>query len=82
MSGIVFDEFCMGQNCEHLILWDHDVEIDGYESCVQCISCVLVGQSYNVEAYPDECPYLREIKKYEEEQTALRTWSLVKNGRF
>lgn len=77
MSDVIFDQFCMEHNCEHVILWDHDVELNGYESTVECISCIPVGQSYNIEQYPDSCPFLKEIKEWEEEQLALKTWHEV-----
>lgn len=85
MSDLVYDRFCEtadnGERCEHIIYWDHEVEMHDhnrtYESSIECISCTLVGQSYNVEEYPDNCPYLKEIKEWEENEITMRTWRAV-----
>lgn len=48
-----YNLFCKSKNCPHYIEW-------------QCygvlVSCKLVGESTNIETYPDDCPFVDEIK--------------------
>ena len=52
-----FNEFCINKNCEEHIVWDFDYGI--------CVSCKRVGQSYNIEEYPNNCLFLDEIQEYD-----------------
>ena len=54
---MIYDEFCIEKECEHYITWKSD---GGHP----CMSCTLIGQSYNITEYPDNCPFIDEIKKY------------------
>ena len=56
----IFNEFCYNKQCPEYVEWGA-----GFGSCV---SCQLVGQSYNIDEYPDNCLFLEEIKKYENER--------------
>ena len=49
-----YNDFCRGKQCTHYIHWEYMGNI--------CESCKLVGQSYNIEEYPKQCPFLDEIK--------------------
>jgi hypothetical protein len=56
-----YGEFCRcAVNCEHFIEWEMVMD----EECQPylCESCKLVGQSYVVDSYPDECPHISAIK--------------------
>ena len=47
-----YNEFCKSKNCPEYIEW----------SCEgSCISCKLVGQSYNIEEIPENCLFKEEI---------------------
>lgn len=52
-----FNEFCKGKKCPEFTEWDFGNGI--------CASCKKVGQSYNIDEYPDDCNFIGEIKKYE-----------------
>ena len=57
MEAIInFNEFCKNKNCEEYIEWDFDYGI--------CTSCKRIGQSYNIDEYPNDCLFLDEIKSY------------------
>lgn len=43
-------EKCRSKNCEHFIEW-------GFRGNNECRSCKLIGQSYEVEEVPKDCPY-------------------------
>lgn len=43
-------EKCRSKNCEHFIEW-------GFRGNNECRSCKLIGQSYEVEEIPKDCPY-------------------------
>ena len=53
---ITYEHICEGTKCKFYTVWDF-----GYEDCY---SCVKIGQSYNVDEYPDDCPHITEMKKY------------------
>jgi len=57
---IIYNDFCSSKNCEHYIEWEFSV--DSETQPYGCISCKLIGQSYNITEYPDECPFIDEIK--------------------
>lgn len=40
-----------------------------FDMGVNCTSCKLVGQSYDIDQYPDDCLFLDEIEKFESEQS-------------
>jgi len=69
MSRISFDEMCREVfECENYIEWEHEQEISDhgreYHSTMTCVSCTEVGQSYNIDEYPDNCPHKKELDKY------------------
>lgn len=76
---IFFEDFCKDKNCEYYIEWDYEEVLHNgnreHRSTIECVSCTLVGQSYNIDKYPDECPFLEEIKQYEYEKEKERTWN-------
>jgi hypothetical protein len=49
-----YDEFCKKNGCTNYIERELEGDI--------CCSCLLVGQSYNVDKYPDNCIFIDEIK--------------------
>ena len=51
-----YNEFCKSKNCPEYIEWTFDMG-------VKCTSCKLVGQSYNIEEYPENCLFKEEIEK-------------------
>jgi len=75
---IHFDQFCREKQCKEYIEWDFEVDMDDHDihhtSRMICVSCQQVGQSYNIEVYPDNCPYLEEIKEYKYEKEKEQTW--------
>lgn len=54
----IFNEFCKNKQCSEYIEWTFDMG-------AYCTSCKLVGQSYNIDQYPNDCLFLDEIKKFE-----------------
>jgi len=50
-----YNDFCKSKRCEKYIEWECE---DGIAH-----SCMLIGQSYDVIEYPDNCPYINEIKE-------------------
>jgi hypothetical protein len=56
-----YNDFCKEKECGEYIEWDFvfDAECQPYP----CTSCQKVGQSYDIEAYPEDCVYIDEIKK-------------------
>jgi len=54
---IIFNNFCKSKNCPEYVEWDF-----GHGTCV---SCKLIGQSYDIEEYPQNCLFLNEIKEFE-----------------
>jgi len=63
---IRFDSFCAQKDCPEYIIWELQ---DGL-----CFSCQKVGQSYNVDKYPDDCVYLEEIKQHKVEVEKAIAW--------
>ena len=59
---MIYNQFCKDKGCEHFIEWDFQFEYDAQP--YPCTSCQLVGQSYDIDQYPDNCPFLDEIKAY------------------
>ena len=55
-----FNEFCKSKNCPEYIEWSFDMGAN-------CVSCKLVGQSYNIDEYQTDCIFLEEIVAYENE---------------
>jgi hypothetical protein len=47
---LIFNNFCKSKNCSEYIEWDfgHD----------KCVSCYLIGQSYDIIKYPKNCLFL------------------------
>ena len=60
MENICFNEFCRNQKCPEYIKWDCGM---GFLE-----SCKLIGQSYNIYEYPQDCLFINEIKEYEKFQ--------------
>ena len=65
-SNINYDEMCRQCECEHYIEWEHPERLDYHTSMITCVSCQLVGQSYNIDEYPSECPFKYELDRYME----------------
>lgn len=51
------EHICEITGCKHYRVWDF-----GHKPC---FSCELIGQSYYVTEYPDNCPFIDEMKKEE-----------------
>ena len=58
-----YNEFCKSKECPEYIEWDYGFDSDSQP--YPCVSCQRVGQSYDVEKYPADCPYLHEIELIE-----------------
>lgn len=58
-----YNQFCKKSGCEEYIEWDY--EFDSECPPYPCTSCQKVGQSYDIEEYPNDCPFLDEIQKIE-----------------
>ena len=52
---MTFEHICEGTGCKCYVVWDF-----GY---ADCYSCTKIGQSYNVDKYPDDCPHIDKMKK-------------------
>ena len=55
---IIFNSFCKSKKCNEYIEWSFGMGAN-------CTSCKLIGQSYDITEYPQDCPYLIEIKEFE-----------------
>ena len=69
MSKVCFDEMCRDVlKCEHYKEWELELELPDhgkvYRSNMTCVSCQLVGQSYNIEKYPFNCPHKEILRKH------------------
>lgn len=49
-----YNEQCKAKQCEHYIEWEFD-DIEGQPWL--CTSCQLQGQSYDIDAIAEDCPY-------------------------
>ncbi len=56
----MYEHICEGTKCEFYIVWDF-----GYQDCY---SCTKIGQSYNVNQYPSDCPHIEEMIKEDPNQ--------------
>ena len=75
MKKVAFDKLCREEfECPNYTEWDETLALDDhnghYESVIECASCELVGQSYNIEEYPDCCAHKKAIDKYVKKATA------------
>lgn len=53
-----FNEFCKSKNCPQCIEWTFGMGSN-------CVSCKLIGQSYDIDEYPKDCLFLEDIKEFE-----------------
>jgi len=60
-ANTIFNEFCRKKQCPEYIEWTFDMGRP-------CESCKLVGQSYDITEYPNDCLFLNDIKKFDSEQ--------------
>jgi hypothetical protein len=78
MSKIFYDDICLACKCEHCVEWEYDEVIQDskreHRSTIECISCDLVGPSYNITEYPDECPYKKELEEFKKQVEKDRMW--------
>jgi len=49
-----YNDFCKTHECPEYLEWDN--------GCGKCISCKKVGESYDIESYPDDCLHLFAIQ--------------------
>lgn len=79
MNKICFNDACCKLECEYYIEWDHEEEIwdhnKGYVSTIPCASCTKIGQSYNVEEYPADCPHKEILTKFEDQKKKDHIWA-------
>ncbi len=50
-----YNKFCERKKCKYLIVWDY------YGKTLT--SCKKIGESENIDKYPDDCFFLDEIKQ-------------------
>ena len=62
----MFNDYCIQKQCEYYRTWTHHF--------ADCISCNLVGDSYDITIYPDDCLFLTEIKIFKQEQEKIMIW--------
>lgn len=53
-----YNEFCKTKECPEYIEWDYEFETGSQP----CVSCQKVGQSHDIDEYPEDCLHLSEIK--------------------
>jgi len=63
MSELLYNDFCRESGCDQYIEWDFEWESGSQP--YQCTSCMKVGQSYEIDKYPEDCDFLEEIKAFE-----------------
>ena len=62
---MVYDDFCKDVGCEQYIEWDFmGINPDYKEQPYPCISCRLVGESYNIDNYPLSCPFISKLESW------------------
>ena len=58
-----FDQFCEDKKCRYIHV---EYRTGGYGMAdARTVSCMLIGLSGHIMVYPDDCPYIEEIKKHE-----------------
>jgi len=80
---ITFDDMCREVlQCKNYIEWEHEEVIyDGtkrYVSEITCVSCTEVGQSFNIEEYPANCPHKEALDRYTKKRKAAHKRFLIK----
>lgn len=53
-----YNDFCKSKGCSKYIEWEYS----DLGCSAQCVSCLLMGESYNLEKYPENCLFLDDIK--------------------
>lgn len=77
MKKVAFDKLCREEfECPNYVEWDETLVMDDhnrqYESVIECASCLKVGQSYNIDEYPECCAHKKAIDKYVKKAIAKR----------
>ena len=68
-----FSEFCKEKKCEHYKEWHIQAGKDGMVRC-----CDLVGQSFYITTFPDNCIHIEEITaRKAEEKAKHETWEKI-----
>ena len=52
---MAYEHICEGTGCKFYVVWDF-----GY---ADYYSCTKIGESYHVDKYPSDCPFIEEMKK-------------------
>ncbi len=61
-----YNLFCRSKKCPKYINWSNEYysQVNAYfNPCYH--SCKILGESENIDKYPNECPYKKEIEKIE-----------------
>jgi hypothetical protein len=60
-----FNKFCKEKECPHYIEWDCRAGVALNENLGEYtfFSCKKIGQSDNIDKFPDDCDFLEDIKK-------------------
>ena len=62
MGEANYNDFCKLKGCPNYVEWDFAT---GEYGSIAMVSCMVIGQSENIERYPDDCLHLEEIKSKE-----------------
>ena len=70
---IIYNDFCKNdKKCIFFKEWSY---YDNNNTQARCKSCAKVGESYDVNIYPIDCKYLKDIEKVEEECNKHIMWA-------
>jgi hypothetical protein len=58
-----YNKFCKDKSCSEYIEWDFSFDTNSRP--YPCVSCKIIGQSHDIDSYPEDCKHLDEIKKIE-----------------
>ena len=53
-----YNDFCESKECPHMVQWEYYGK--------DLTSCDMVGESDDIECYPESCIHIDEIKNYRE----------------
>lgn len=74
-SNLIYNKICKAKKCKNYIEW-------GIIGTGDCVSCKLIGQSYDIDHIPDKCPYIEDLKDYEKEQNQILINQRIKDLPF
>jgi len=80
---IIYNSFCKNVvQCRYFREWDFYFDNGGYSNGSAggvCRSCTKLGESYDIEKYPNDCIFLTQIQEIEVACKKQIMWGKLKN---